>query len=124
MANVFDASIVNEGKRRGRSSLFLDEACRGDIDWARGLQGVPKPPRRKPDASGGLLTKVIEGEIIPRLLLAHRTAAAKTGTSPADPAAKCETIQISAPPNPLHSLFWLASRRKSWRKLNNSFVEG
>lgn len=42
------------------------------MDWSRGLQGLPRVSRQFTDLSGSLLTKVIEGEIIPRLLLAHR----------------------------------------------------
>ena len=79
MANVFDATIVNRGSRRGGTQTFEDDACGGGIDWAHGLQGIAKSERRTTDASGGLLTKVIEGEIIPRLLLAHRTPATKAG---------------------------------------------
>jgi len=78
MANVFDASIVKKNPRRGARHTFEDDSCSGDIDWARGLHGIPKPRQRAADVSGSLLTKVIEAEIIPRLLLAHKTPAARS----------------------------------------------
>jgi methanogenic corrinoid protein MtbC1 len=85
MANVFDAAIVNRGPRRVGVRTVEDDVCGGDINWAHGLQGIRRSTRRTADASGGLLTKVIEGEIIPRLLLAHRTSAAKSELVPEEP---------------------------------------
>ncbi len=84
MANVFDAMIVNRGGHRVRSRSFEEGTCSGDFEWDQRGQGAPKHRQTTSDASGGLLTKVIEGEIIPRLLLAHSAPAAKAGRIPDD----------------------------------------
>jgi methanogenic corrinoid protein MtbC1 len=74
MANVYDASDVNNNwtSGRGRRKGYKDLSCGGDIDWSLGLKALPKPAKIARSSSDTLLTKVIEGEIIPRLLLAHR----------------------------------------------------
>jgi methanogenic corrinoid protein MtbC1 len=71
---AFDAqsgmSDQNSGQK-ARQQLDTN-LCGGGIDWSRGLKGLPRVSREFTDVSSSLLTKVIEGEIIPRLLLAHR----------------------------------------------------
>jgi methanogenic corrinoid protein MtbC1 len=71
---TFDASFGAGAQLSGqnaRQNLDTD-SCGGDIDWSRGLQGLPRTSRQFNDIPGSLLTKVIEGEIIPRLFLSHR----------------------------------------------------
>jgi methanogenic corrinoid protein MtbC1 len=46
-------------------------SCGWDIDWNRGLAGLPRAKDRPDGLSGAVLAKVIEGQIIPKLLLAH-----------------------------------------------------
>jgi methanogenic corrinoid protein MtbC1 len=61
------------GLTSGMSDKDIQDNCGGDIDWSAGLRGLSlRQGRAHPNANGGLLTKVIEGEIIPRLLMAHR----------------------------------------------------
>ncbi len=74
MTMAFDAPSGRSAKVSGQNVRQERESdtCGGGIDWSRGLQGLPKVSRQFTDLSGSLLTKVIEGEIIPRLFLAHR----------------------------------------------------
>lgn len=56
-----------------RMGLHADDlACGGDIDWSNGIESVAPFAGSSTAVSGALLAKVIEGQIIPRLLLAHR----------------------------------------------------
>lgn len=50
------------------------DGCDSELDWSQGLAALHSPTRGTGEASGSLLTKVIEGEIIPKLMLAHRSA--------------------------------------------------
>lgn len=77
MSITFDASA-------GNIEQLLAQQARGEVDpgpcgegldWSRGLQGLSRLQRTSADNPGSLLTKVIEGEIIPRLFLAHRAHA-------------------------------------------------
>lgn len=71
MATSFDApSITSEALTRNPDVMGSD--CGGDIDWGRGLRGLMQENARSAGVSSTLLVKVIEGEIIPRLFLAHR----------------------------------------------------
>ena len=74
MTIAFDApddfGDQNSGQIRRQEREF--GPCGEGIDWSKGLRGLPRAQRKLPDSSGSLLTKVIEGEIIPRLFLAHR----------------------------------------------------
>ncbi len=74
MTISFDGPDANVEKALGRGPRreMDSESCGGDVDWSRGLRGLPRTNSRSRDVSGSLLTKVIEGEIIPRLFLAHR----------------------------------------------------
>ncbi len=74
MTISFDAPSSTAEQALGRAARReLDsESCGAGIDWSRGLKGLPRTNKRSPGAAGSLLTKVIEGEIIPRLFLAHR----------------------------------------------------
>lgn len=74
MTMAFDAPSGRTAKVPGqqRRQELDSDSCGGGIDWSRGLQGLPRVSRQFTDLSGSLLTKVIEGEIIPRLFLAHR----------------------------------------------------
>jgi methanogenic corrinoid protein MtbC1 len=78
MTISLDASIVsNEGALARNSGANMGaDSCGDDADWGRGLRGLSRVQGRSPEISSSLLTKVIEGEIIPRLLLAHRAAPA------------------------------------------------
>jgi methanogenic corrinoid protein MtbC1 len=75
---------------------IADDPCGESIDWLRGFEGLPRASGRSPDASGTLLTKVIERDIIPRLFLAHRNpsrpalADPAAGTKP--PVIDCEVF--------------------------------
>ena len=74
MTMTFDASsgpTAQSSGQNARQKLDTD-TCGGGIDWSRGLEGLPRVSRQFSDIPGSLLTKVIEGEIIPRLFLAHR----------------------------------------------------
>lgn len=46
----------------------------GILDWPEGPPESPRASHHSTDMSGSLLTKVIEGEIIPRLLMSSRNA--------------------------------------------------
>ncbi|MGZ5927741.1 MAG: cobalamin B12-binding domain-containing protein [Rhizomicrobium sp.] len=73
MTMAFDAPsgrYAQKSGHRSREKLERDD-CGGGIDWAKGLQGL-QFSRRSSELPCSLLTKVIEGEIIPRLFLAHR----------------------------------------------------
>ena len=59
------------GPRLDRSNC---SDCGWDVDWSAGLTGLPRAPDRPVEASQPLLTKLIEGEIIPRLFLAHNSS--------------------------------------------------
>ena len=72
MTMTFDAVPGLPAQNSGHSRRKPKNACDGGIDWAKGLQGLPRSSRQFSDVSSSLLTKVIEGEIIPRLLIAHR----------------------------------------------------
>ena len=74
MTMAFDAPSGRSANITGQSSRqsLESETCGRGIDWSRGLQGLPRVSRQFSQNSGSLLTKVIEGEIIPRLFLAHR----------------------------------------------------
>ena len=78
MAISFD--IQNLDRARETDSAHLDAAmpdvCGAGLDWSRGIAGLSRSGQNP--ASERLLTKVIEGEIIPRLLLAHRQAPTNT----------------------------------------------
>ena len=81
MTMTFDApsGISDQSSGQGPRQKLDTDSCSGGIDWSRGLQGLPRVSREFSDLSGSLLTKVIEGEIIPRLFLAHR---ALSGSGP------------------------------------------
>lgn len=78
MATSVDTSVAENDQSFGQGMrLGLDDgSCGAGIDWSRGIQalkGLSRPTSSPSgDPSGSVLTKVIEGEIIPRLLLAHR----------------------------------------------------
>jgi len=74
MTMAFDAAsgISDQNSGHAPRQKLDSDPCGGGIDWSRGLRGLPKVSREFSDLSGSLLTKVIEGEIIPRLFLAHR----------------------------------------------------
>ena len=74
MTMTFDApsGFPDQNSGQGSRQTLDTGSCGGGIDWSRGLQGLPRVSREFSDLSGSLLTKVIEGEIIPRLFLAHR----------------------------------------------------
>jgi methanogenic corrinoid protein MtbC1 len=70
----FDTSALGgyQGAASGSSQDLADDPCGEKIDWLRGFEGLPRAKDRPANASGTLLTKVIERDIIPRLFLAHR----------------------------------------------------
>lgn len=75
MTMAFDAPSGISDQSPGqklRKTLDTDSCGSGGRDRPRGRQGFPRVSREFHDLSGSLLTKVIEGEIIPRLFLAHR----------------------------------------------------
>jgi methanogenic corrinoid protein MtbC1 len=71
----------------------------GGLEWSRIAGRNSKFQRKFPDNSGSLLTKVIEGEIIPRLFLAHSSLQAPpkdyTGHLPCDAFARL--VLVSEP---------------------------
>lgn len=72
MTISFDTSASgSEDRVRGNPGAEFDDcSCGEPLDWLRSLGGLPSP--QDPETlSGGLLARVIEREIIPRLLLAH-----------------------------------------------------
>ena len=86
MTITFDAQEMRNDPIPGGDSRHLDsDSCGENIDWSRGLAGLRDSQERYPNTSGTLLTKVIEGEIIPRLLLAHSQFAAKRLVSTGNP---------------------------------------
>lgn len=91
MATSFDApSITSEALSRNPDILGSD--CGGDIDWSRGLRGLIQESARPARVSSTLLTKVIEGEIIPRLFLAHRRGSASQITEEIEDLAKGDSF--------------------------------
>ncbi len=69
----FDTTDVGCGLTSDMNDKGIPDNCGGEIDWAAGLRGLSLYQGKSgSNANGGLLTKVIEGEIIPRLLMAHR----------------------------------------------------
>lgn len=71
-----DTSVHSGGDPAGlnQASEFPDNSCGDALEWLRSIGGLPFPvEREKP--SGGVLAKVIEREILPRLFLAHLGAA-------------------------------------------------
>ncbi len=74
MTMAFDAQSGASDQNSGQKARQqLDTTlCGGGIDWSRGLKGLSRVSREFSNVSSSLLTKVIEGEIIPKLLLAHR----------------------------------------------------
>jgi methanogenic corrinoid protein MtbC1 len=74
MTIAFDAPDGIDGQNSGqnRRQEWDTGASGGGLEWARISGRNSRLQREFPDNSGSLLTKVIEGEIIPRLLLAHR----------------------------------------------------
>ena len=74
MTITFDAPALSGGLTSGQGAgRDLVDDCSGGIDWSAGLAGLSRyQGRAQQNPAGGLLTRVIEGEIIPRLLLAHR----------------------------------------------------
>ena len=91
MATSFDApAITSEALSRSQDGLGAD--CGGEIDWGRGLRGLAQENARSVGVSSRLLAKVIEGEIIPRLFLAHRGHAAAQMTEELEDLAKGESF--------------------------------
>ena len=74
MTISLDTPAVGNDHAVGRPLLAEPDSdpCGANVDWARGLDGLPRSSGRSANVSGSLLTKVIEAEIIPRLLMAHR----------------------------------------------------
>jgi methanogenic corrinoid protein MtbC1 len=62
---------IGVAQRSARRDL-KDDPCGENLDWSRGLEGLRRSVGRTSQLTGPLLTKVIEREIIPRLLLSHR----------------------------------------------------
>ncbi len=78
MTISFDAQEMRSDPLSGSGATHLDGGnCGGNLDWSRGLEGLRRTQDRLSEASGSLLTRVIEGEIIPRLLMAHSQFATK-----------------------------------------------
>jgi methanogenic corrinoid protein MtbC1 len=70
---TFDTPGLNTGSLIGggaRQHLETEE-CGAGVDWSRGLKGLKNLRANSNNEPGAVLTKVIEGEIIPRLFLAH-----------------------------------------------------
>lgn len=85
MAMTFDTPSRGTDRRSQDLQNEADDPCGRGVDWSKGLQGLPKSSRPISDYSGSLLTKVIEGEIIPRILLAHRNAGPSSPPKPVAP---------------------------------------
>ncbi len=73
-----------------------DADCGAGIDWSQGVPGISRYRSQSTKGSGTLLTKVIEGEIIPRLLLAHREARANSTGAPLESLADIGTTEAFA----------------------------
>jgi methanogenic corrinoid protein MtbC1 len=73
MTMTFDTPDMDTGSIIGMNQRqhVESDGCGGGVDWSRGLKGLKKPIASSTNEPGYLLTKVIEGEIIPRLFLAH-----------------------------------------------------
>jgi len=80
MTNAFDAADIREKRTSGRSLKrnYEKQSCGANLNWSLGLRALPELAGRSPNVSGSLLAKVIEGEIIPRLLLSHQRFADAT----------------------------------------------
>ena len=72
MTISLDTSAQNGSEPAGLNSTqeFQDGSCGDPLDWLRSIGGLP-PATEQENLSGGVLAKVIEREIIPRLFLAH-----------------------------------------------------
>jgi methanogenic corrinoid protein MtbC1 len=68
----YDASALMGEQHGGRGSKQHtgEDSCGESLDWLRGIEGLAKSVERSPGVSR-TLAKVIETDIIPRLLLAH-----------------------------------------------------
>ena len=72
MTISLDTSAQNGSEPTGLNSTqeLQDGSCGDPIDWLRSIGGLPSAAEQE-NLSGGVLAKVIEREIIPRLFLAH-----------------------------------------------------
>lgn len=84
MTISFDTSASTRDARSsgGSDREIEDDPCGQNLDWFSGMEGLRQSVGAGANpGSGQLLTRIIERDIIPRLLLAHRAPAAPIGRS-------------------------------------------
>ena len=72
MTTSFDGPSFGGNQEGLRARQYGDGRCGENLDWLLGAQGLQRQVGRSPEVSQALIAKVLERDIIPRLLLVHR----------------------------------------------------